>query len=261
MGIPLLHGRAIDASDSTNAPRVLVINETMARRLFPGEEPLGRPVNVGDVAYAVVGVVGDVHVEGVRHTPRAVMYASYYQRPTLTVRIAIRSAFEPVALAETVQTLVWAQDPDIPVAGLLSYDAIIARTVSNDKVVALSVTLFASVALLLAAIGLYGVLAYYVSRRTHEIGIRIALGAGAGEVLRPILRRGIVLVATGLVLGLVGAIAATRLFQQLLFDVAATDATTIILVSVFFIIVALTACLLAGRKALRVEPVKALSTP
>lgn len=261
MGIPLLHGRAIGASDGANAPRALVINETMARRIFPDEDPLGRPVNVRGIAYEVVGVVGDVHIEGLRYTPRAVMYASYYQQPTLTIRIAIRSEFELVSLVETVQTVVWGQDRDVPVVGLLSYDAIIARALSNDKVVALSVTLFASVALLLAALGLYGVLAYYVSRRTHEIGICIALGADAGDVLRPILRKGMSLVATGLALGLVGAFGATRLFQQLLFDIASTDVTTFILVSVFFVVVALAACLLAGRKALQVEPVKALATP
>jgi putative ABC transport system permease protein len=260
MGIPLLQGRTIHTSDRANAPRALVINETMARRLLPDEDPLGRPVNVRGVVYEVVGVVGDVHIEGLQYTPRPVMYASYRQQPTLTMRIAMRSAFEPDSLAKTVQTVVWAQDRDVAVVGLLSYEAIVARTMSNDKVVTLSVTLFASVALLLAALGLYGVLAYYVSRRTHEIGICIAIGADAGDVLRPILRRGISLVATGLAFGLVGAFVATRLFHQLLFDVASTDAATFILVSVFFVVVAFAACLLAGRKALQVEPVKALTT-
>jgi putative ABC transport system permease protein len=260
MGIPLLQGRTIHTSDRANAPRALVINETMARRLFPDEDPLGRPVNVRGVVYEVVGVVGDVHLQGLQYTPRPVMYASYYQQPTLTMRIAMRSAIEPDSLAKTVQTVVWAQDRDVPVVGLLSYDAIIDRNMSNDKIVTLSVTLFASVALLLSALGLYGVLAYYVSRRTHEIGIRIALGADAVDVLRPILRRGITMVATGLAFGLVGAFVATRLFHQLLFDVGSTDATTFILVSVFFVAVALATCLLAGRKALQVEPVKALTT-
>jgi ABC-type antimicrobial peptide transport system permease subunit len=138
-------------------------------------------------------------------------------------------------------------------------DAIIARTVSNEKVVALSVTLFASVAVLLAALGLYGVLAYYVSLRTHEIGICIALGAEAGDIIRPILRRGFSLVATGIALGLVGAFWATRLIQQILFEVAPTDATTFVVVSVLFAAVALGACLIPARKALQVDPVTALA--
>jgi putative ABC transport system permease protein len=260
MGIPLLHGRVIDASDIAQAPRALVINETMARKLFPNEDPLGRLVNIRKgVDCEVVGVVGDVRVEGLRYTPRLVMYGSYFQQPTLTMRIAIRTAYEPTSLAEAVRNAVWDQDRDVPVAGLLSYDEIIARTVSNDKVIALSVSLFASVAVLLAALGLYGVLAYYISRRTHEIGICIALGAEAGDVIRPILRRGISLVVTGIALGLVGAFWATRLFQQLLFDVATTDATTFVVVSVFFVVVALVACLIAARKALQVDPVTALA--
>jgi putative ABC transport system permease protein len=260
MGIPLLHGRVIDASDIAQAPRALVINETMARKLFPNEDPLGRLVNIRKgVDCEVVGVVGDVRVEGLRYTPRLVMYGSYFQQPTLTMRIAIRTAFEPTSLAEAVRNAVWDQDRDVPVAGLLSYDEIIARTVSNDKVIALSVSLFASVAVLLAALGLYGVLAYYISRRTHEIGICIALGAEAGDVIRPILRRGISLVVTGIALGLVGAFWVTRLFQQLLFDVATTDATTFVVVSVFFVVVALVACLIAARKALQVDPVTALA--
>ncbi len=187
------------------------------------------------------------------------MYGSYFQQPTLTMRLAIRTAYEPTSLAEAVRSVVWSHDRDVPVAGLTSMDEIIARNVSNEKVVALSVTLFASVAVLLAAFGLYGVLAYYVSRRTHEIGICIALGAEAGDVIRPILRRGMSLVAAGIVLGLVGAFWATRLIQQILFDVAPTDATTFVVVSVVFAAVALVACLIPARKALQVDPVTALA--
>jgi putative ABC transport system permease protein len=260
MGIPLLHGRGIDASDTAQARKVLVINETMARRLFPNEDPLGRPVKIWqDADYEVVGIVGDVRVGGLQYAPWLTMYGSYFQQPTLTMRLAIRTAYEPTSLAEAVRSVVWNHDRDIPVAGLTSMDEIIARTVSNEKVVALSVTLFASVAMLLAAFGLYGVLSYYVSRRTHEIGIRIALGADGGDVMRPILRRGISLVASGMVLGLAGAFWVTRLFQQILFDVAPTDATTFVVVSVFVAAVALGACLIPARKALRVDPVTALA--
>ena len=260
MGIPLLHGRGINTFDTAQTPRVLVINETMARTLFPNEDPLGRMVDIQrDVDYEVVGVVGDVRVSGLRRSPRLAMYSSYFQQPTLIMRLGIRTAIEPTSLAKAVQSAVWNLDRDVPVVGLLSIDEIIARTISNDKVVALSVTLFASVALLLAAFGLYGVLAYYVSRRTHEIGICIALGAEAGDVIQPILRRGMLLVATGIALGLVGAFWATRLLQQILFDVAPADAATFVVVSIFFAVVALVACLIPARKALQVDPVAALA--
>ncbi|UCG87898.1 MAG: ABC transporter permease, partial [Gemmatimonadota bacterium] len=146
MGIPLLSGRGIEASDVDGTSPVLVINETMARRLFPDEDPLGRRVAVfqRDATYEVVGVVGDVRMEGTRYTPRMAMYASYFQHPTLTMRVAIRLAAEPSSLVAAVRNVVWKRDGDVAVAELSSMDEIIARTVSDDKVVALSVTLFAA---------------------------------------------------------------------------------------------------------------------
>jgi ABC-type antimicrobial peptide transport system permease subunit len=134
-----------------------------------------------------------------------------------------------------------------------------ARTISSDRVVALSVTLFASVAVFLAALGLYGVLAYYVSRRTHEIGVRIALGAGAGDVLMQIMKRGLLLVVAGIGMGLVGAFWASRLLQQMLFGITPTDAVTFVAVSSFFALVGLVACLIPARQALKVNPATALA--
>jgi putative ABC transport system permease protein len=261
MKIPLLLGRGIEPSDLADAPRVLVINETMARTLFPGEDPLGKLVRIHqrEGAYEVVGVVGDVRLEGTRYTPRLAMYASYFQHPTLTMRVAIRSAIAPTSLAQTVRNAVWKYDRDIPVSALASMDEIIARSISNDKVVALSVTLFAAAALLLAALGLYGVLAYYVNCQHREIGIKVALGAGAGHVVRPILTRGLSFVAIGIVLGVVGAFGAARVLRRLLFEVAPTDAATFVFVCVVFALVALMACLFPALRALRVDPVAALA--
>jgi putative ABC transport system permease protein len=260
MGIPLLHGRTIEASDVSQETPVLVINEIMARTLFPDRDPLGRPVNIGgDRVCEVIGVVGDVRISGPRSRPRFAMYSSYFQQPTLTMRVAFRTAIEPTSLAEEVRSAVWKQDRDIPVAGVSSMDEIIARRVSDDKVVAFSVTLFASVAAVLAALGLYGVLAYYVSRRTHEIGIRMALGAEARDLLMQVMKRGLFLVAAGIALGLIGSFWASRLLQQMLFDTAPTDAITYIAVSSFFALVALVACFLPALKALKVNPVNALA--
>jgi hypothetical protein len=261
MGIPLLKGRAIESSDIGDAPLAMVINETMAEFLFPGEDPLGRLVNVWteDANYEVVGVVGDVRHEGVKRAPRLAMYASYLQHPTLTMRLGIRSTIDPASLVTTVRDVVWGHDRDIAVSGLLSMDEIISRKVADDKLITISVTLFAGVAVLLAALGLYGVLAYYVSRRSHEIGIKVALGADARQVIRPILNRGLSLVAVGIGLGLIGAYWSARVLQRLLFDVAPTDVPTFVGVGLFFAVVALVACLLPALKALRVDPVTALS--
>lgn len=260
MGIPLVRGRAIESSDVEEAPPVLVINETMARLLFPDEDPIGRKVSIQQpIDYEVVGVVGDVRVEGTRWAPRMVMYGSYHQQSTLTMRVALRTAIEPVALAQSVRDIVWNLDRNIPIVGLTRMEEIIARTVANEKAIALSVALFATVAMLLSALGLYGVLAYYVSRRTREIGLRVALGAVSGDIIVQVMKRGLWLVAAGLLLGVVGAFGATRLLQQLLFDVAATDLITFVTVSSFFAVVAVVACVVPAAKALNVNPITALA--
>lgn len=261
MGIPLLRGRGIDVSDNAQAAPVLVINETMARTIFPGGDPLGRLVSIGggDVAYEVIGIVGDVRIEGLRYKPRLAMYSSYFQQPTLRMRVAIRTALKPTSLAKSVRSVVWNQDPDIPVADLSSMEEIIAHRVSSDRVIALSVTLFGSAAMFLAALGLYGVMAYSVSRRNFEIGVRVALGATPRDVLILVLKQGMVLVAAGIALGLLGAFWAARLLQQILFDIAPTDGATFVAVGLVFALVALVACWVPARKALKVDPVKALA--
>jgi predicted permease len=263
MGIPLLRGRGIDRTDVADSPPVLVINETMAQSLFPDEDPIGRQVVVDlgeDVTFDVVGVVGDVRVSGPRYNPRLAMYGSYFQRPYYTMRVAIRTATEPSSIGRAVRMAVWSQDRDIPLADLSTMEDLIGRSVSRDKVMAVSLTMFATVAMSLAAIGLYGVLAYYVSRRAREIGIRMALGAATGDIVRLVLKRGVALVAAGIVLGLVGAFWITRLIQQMLFAVEATDPITFVAVSLFFAAIALVACLIPAWRALRVDPLAAVAS-
>ncbi len=262
MRIPLRRGRAIERSDVAGSPRVLVINETMAATLFPDEDPIGRQVVIDqgeEVAYEVVGVVGDVRLDGPRYNPRLTMYGSYFQRPIYTMRMAIRTAVEPTTIARDLRRVVWSQDRDIPLDELSTMSDLIARSVSRDRVMALSLALFAAVAMSLAAIGLYGTLAYYVSRRVNEIGLRVALGAASGDILRMVLKHGLALVAIGIALGLVGAFWATRLIQQMLFTIDPTDPVTFAGVSLFFALVALAACLIPAWKALRVDPLTALA--
>jgi len=260
MGIPLMHGRGIEPSDHADAPRVMVINETMARKLFPDQDPLGQRVTVsrGNAVFEVVGVVGDVRNQGAKYSQRMTMYLPYMQFPTLTMCVAVRTAIDPVSLATEMRDAVWKSDRDVPVTGIESMEAIAAHALSDNKVVALSVALFAAVAVLLAALGIYGALAYYVNRRQHEIGIKVALGANRVQVMRPILSRGLSLVVVGIGLGLIGAFWSARVLQRMLFDVAPTDAPTFVFVSLFFGCVALVACLIPARRALEVDPVTVL---
>jgi putative ABC transport system permease protein len=262
MGVPLLRGRGIDTTDTAQAKRVLVVNETMARTLFPDENPIGQLVNIGsDIDCEVVGVVGDVRVSGPRYRPRFTMYSSSLQQPTLTMRLALRTTGEAAAVTAGYRRAVWRRDRDIPIPELISMEQIIARSVSGDSAIAVSVTLFAAVAALLAALGLYGVLAYSVSRRSHEIGVRIALGAQAKHVIIEVMKRGLHLVAAGILIGLAAAFWASRFLQRILFETAPTDAATFVVVSLLFMLVALIACLIPACKALKVSPVSALTSP
>ncbi len=263
MGIPLLAGRDLEDTDTPESPLVVAINESMAEYLFPGESPLGRRVAVDHggeepTLYEVVGVVGDVRMSSLAQDPRYATYFSYRQRPAGTMQIAIRTQGDPFSLAAPLRAAVWDRDRDIPVERLATMEEVVSRSISGRRVIMVTLTLFSSVALFLAAIGLYGVLAYYVSRRVREIGIRVALGASSSSVVHLVLRRGLTLVAIGIVLGVGGAFAATRLTQQLLYGVEATDPLTFITVSVFFAGVALVASLLPAWRAMRVDPMEAL---
>ncbi|NIM50755.1 MAG: FtsX-like permease family protein, partial [Gemmatimonadales bacterium] len=261
MGIPLLAGRGIEHSDGPDAARVLVINETMADTLFPGQNPIGRQVVVDygeEVTLDVVGVVGDVRMSGLAWRPRLAMYGSYMQRPYYTMRLAIRTAGEPTSVARALRFAVRELDRNIPLAELATMDQLLARSTARRRVIAISLTLFASAALLLATIGLYGVLAYYVSQRTHEIGIRVALGARAAQVVQLVLTRGVGLVTVGIVLGVAAAFGVTRFIQRMLFGVEPTDPTTFAAVSLLLALIALIACLIPAWRALRVDPLTAL---
>ena len=261
MGIPLLSGRGIEASDAEGAPPVLVISQTTADTIFSGVDPVGRRavVDFGQpVTFEVVGVVGDVKQNSLSSTQVATMYASHLQVPYSNMSIAVRTAVAPGSVVGALREAVWRLDPDIPIADVSTMEDLIGRTLATRRVRAVALSIFGGVALLLAAVGLYGVLAYWVNRRRHEIGIRVALGASSGNIVEMILKRGITLVGIGLVIGLAGAFAATRLLQDMLYNVEPFDVTTFILVSLFFAAVATIACLLPAWRALRVDPMIAL---
>ncbi len=263
IGIPLILGRALERTDTSDRPPVLVINQTMARGLFPDQNPLGRRIAVdtgGDepTVFEVVGVVGDARLNYIGRAPRQAMYMSYFQNPGTTMRMAIRTEAAPESVVNSLRQLVWRRDPNLPVEELVSMDALISDQVGPFRITATVVSLFSAVALLLAAIGLYGVLAFYVSQRRHEIGVRLALGAEPGRVVRLVIGRGLWLVAAGLVVGVGGALAGGRLLDQLLYGVEATDLTTYLTAGAVLASVAFAACLLPAWRASRVDPSVAL---
>ncbi|HNX49654.1 MAG TPA: ABC transporter permease [Thermoanaerobaculaceae bacterium] len=263
MRMPLVAGREIEPGDRTGTPPVLVINQTMARTLFGTESPLGRKVVVdmgGDdpVTFDVVGVVADARVSRVGSAPYLTMYHSYYQFPRASLTLAIRSAADPQELTGALRELVWRRDKDIPIEELATMKAAIRSSTLAQQTLAGTVTSFSLLALLLAAVGLFGVLAYQVNERRHEIGIRMALGARPGHVLTAILGQGLKVTGVGLGAGVVAGLALTRLMEGLLYEVAATDPASFLGAAACLLAVALLACLAPSLRALRIQPMTAL---
>ena len=260
--IPLRHGRDFDTGDRDGAPPRMVINELMARTLFPDRDPVGQRVSVDmfgqKPSFEVVGVVGNVRVDSIEDSAPMTMYLSYYQYPDMTMRFAIRTDQTPESIAQTVRRLVLAHDSTIAVENVVAMDRIVAESLAPQQTTTILVALLAAIALLLAIVGLYGVLTYSVTQRTREIGIRLALGARAGSVLRMVMTRGVVVTLTGLVIGLTGAAAFARVLTTLLFEVPVIDPVTFCAVPAVFLGVALLASYLPARGAATLDPVQAL---
>jgi putative ABC transport system permease protein len=264
MGIGLVAGRDVDAADRAGSPPVVVINETMASRLFAGESPLGQRIRIGQSSdsHEVVGVVGDVLMDGPAYGAQPAFYRPYAQAPQRTMRLAVRTAGEPAAVGPSLRAAIVGLDPDIPVQDqdLETMSSIMARTraVAQSRLAARSLGLFAVVALVLAGVGLYGVLAQYVSQRSREIGVRMALGARPLAVSRLILTHGLLLVGAGLLLGLAASLAGNRLLAQRLYGVAPSDPIAHLGSAAFLLLVALVACLVPVWRAVRVDPLVTL---
>jgi predicted permease len=252
MGIPLLAGRGLEMTDRSGSPPVTVVSEELAQRHFPNENPIGRKIVVDlgqPVTVEIVGVVGDVHEESLRVDWSDAFYISYLHRPHYTMRLAVRTAVEPGSVAAALRDAVWSLDRNLPVADVATMDTLLWRSLARSRVTAFALTLLAIVALMLATTGLYAVLAYYVVRRRREIAIRIALGADAEKVVGLVLKRGLLLTAVGVIVGLAGAVGLTRLIEELLYGVEPTDAMTFGLVGLLFTLVA---------RALRIDPISVL---
>jgi putative ABC transport system permease protein len=261
--IPLVAGRTFELRDNADAPKVVIINETIAKRHFGSPaEAIGKRLSIWrDEKFMreIVGVVGDTKTGSLTGEGGAQIYVPNAQAEFNIMGLVIRTARDPAAFATTLRHEVQALDKDQPVYSVRTMDDVVANSLGTRRVSMQLFTVFAIAALLLAAIGIYGVMAYSVTQRTQEIGIRMALGAQKSDVLRLVVRQGMTLAAIGVVVGLVGALGLTRVISNLLFGVGASDPTTFILISLLLIAVAFVACYLPARRAAKLDPVIALT--
>jgi putative ABC transport system permease protein len=259
LNIPVLQGRAFTASDAQGAPLVALINQAFANKFWANENPLGRRLSLGGEQWAtIVGIAGDIRQSGLDEEAAPHVYTSFLQLPRMRTGLLIRTTVEPLSLAGAVRQQIQAVDREQPIYNVTTMEAQIAKSVSARKLNLWLLGSFAALALLLAAVGIYGVISYSVTQRTHEIGIRMALGAQARDVWRLVVRQGLALALIGVALGLAGAVALTRVLASLLFEVKATDPTTFALVPLALLAVALLACSVPARRAARVDPLLAL---
>ncbi len=260
MGIPLIKGRIFNEQDRLNTPRVFIINQTMARRFWPDQDPIGKQIKIDadSPAGTVIGVVGDAKHYTLGEEAQPQMYDAYSQSPGIFATVVVRSIVDPMSLAEPVRQAVWKVDSDQPMWKVRTLESLIDRSVANNRFLMALMGVFAALALALTVIGLYGVMSYAVSQRTQEIGVRMALGAGARNIHRMALRQGMTLVLIGVAIGLAAAWLLTRLIANLLFGVSATDPLTFGSIPLVLMLVALLACWIPARRATKVDPIVAL---
>ena len=262
MGIPLLQGRTLTESDVAGSLNAAVVNEAFAQNYFPGQDSIGRSIaDFGPTSdkVQIVGVVGNVRHVGLESSPRPEVYLPFGQAHWPSSFIAVRTTLsDPIALTVAAQNAVWSIDKNVPLANVRTMEDVIASSVLRRRFTLLLLLIFAGMAVLLAAIGLYGVMSYSVSQRRHEIGIRMALGAQRGDVLRLMVGGGMRLAGAGLLLGIMASFGLTRLINRLLFGISATDPMTFIVVSLGLSGVALLANYLPARRAAKVDPMVAL---
>ena len=263
--IPLLNGRLFTAADGPSALRVVVVNQAFVRRYFPDTDPIGRRVAFGDAPgrdtdwLTIVGVVADTRRGGLdRPQPWAELYYPHAQAPRRGMFVLVRTSGDPMGIARAAQAAVWSIDRDQPISSVRTLDAIVARSQANRRFTTLLLGVFSLVALILAGIGVYGVIAYSTAQRTQEIGIRMALGAGRTHVLRMVVAEGLKIGAAGLLLGVAVALALTRLMSGLLFEVSERDPLTFVALPLVLLAIAAGASWIPARRAVRVDPIVAL---
>lgn len=261
MGIRLMHGRVFTAQDNAKTPRVAIINETLARQHFPNEDPIGKRINITngpDTWREIVGIVGDIKQYGPDKATSNQSYEPFAQVPFSSLNLVIRTSGPPAALLSAIRPTVYAVDKDQPIGTIRPLEEIMADSIARQRFAMTLLTVFSAVALVIAAVGIYGVMAYSVVQRTGEFGIRMALGAQQRDVLRLVLVQGGKLIGLGLLIGLAATLAASRAMGSMLFNTSAQDPLTLGTITLLLGAVALVACLLPANRATKVNPIEAL---
>lgn len=262
LGIPLLSGRSFTDREAREVTHTVVVSQSMAKKLWPNEDPVGKRVTIHmkdqDVPSQVVGVVGDVRHAGLDANANATAYWPHPELAYNFMTLVIRTDGDPLALAPAVRQAVWSLDKDQPVVDIRTMEDLLWVSLARARFSTVVLGVFAGMALLLAITGIYGVVSYSVAERTREIGIRVALGAQRSDVLRMVLRQGLILAGFGIGIGLAAALALTRLMTSLLFGTSASDPTTFACVAGLLLMVALSACCLPARSAMKIDPMVAL---
>jgi putative ABC transport system permease protein len=263
LSIPLKRGRLFTGHDTATSPQVALVSEAFARRHFPDEDPIGRGIGIGNgsnALYEIVGIVGDVHHDGLDDSAAPTMYVPYRQDGFSTMWVMVKTSGDPTAYAGAVRRAVRAIDSGLPAYSIVPLDTILSDSIAQRRFSMLLLALFASVALFLASVGLYGVVAYTVSQRTQEIGVRMAIGAQRGDVLRMVLGGGMKLAFLGIAIGVAAALALAGLVSSMLFGVTPFDPASYAATSLLLLTVAALACYVPARRAMRVDPLIALRT-
>jgi putative ABC transport system permease protein len=260
MGMRLIAGREFTEYDNESAARVVIISEATARRHFPNEVPVGKRIGNGrpDGWREIVGVTADVKHFGLNQDARVSMFFPHRQQPVRRMVIVARTATDPMSLSSPLRSAVAAMDKNLAVSNIGPMEEITAQSIGQERFTLLLLGLISALALLLAVAGIYGVMSYAVAQRTHEIGVRVTLGAQTRDVLRMVVAQGMVLVLAGVGIGLASALALTRFIRGLLFGVTATDPMTFVGVAALLALVALVACYIPARRASKVDPMVAL---
>jgi putative ABC transport system permease protein len=262
MGIPLLKGRAFTEQDRMGAAQVVIINETLARKEFGSQNPVGQQLNFGDSKksdlWEVVGVVSDIHDFGLEEKVRGNVFRPFAQITLPVVAFVVRTSGRPSSLTSGVEQAIWSLHKDQPIYKIIGVDQLANESLGLRRVSSILLGAFSALALLLAGLGIYGVTAFSVAQRTHEIGVRMALGAQPDSVLKMVMGSGMKIVLAGMAIGLAGAFALARVVASLLYGVKPTDVVTFIFTSLLLAFIALVACYVPARRAMRIDPLAAI---
>ena len=266
-GYPGSYGRGFSGSDNASGAPVVIINRAMARMFWPNQNPIGQRIWIGKPmgpewtepsTREIVGVVGDIHGESLASAPEPTMYLPYAQRPIVEAYFVVRTRHSPLAAVPEVRDAMRQVGPDVAIARVRTMEQVLSASMTNWRFRTILLALFGALAVFIAAIGIYGVISYSVAQRTHEIGVRMALGARRTDVLKLVIGHGFTLTLTGVAIGIIGALTLTRFLSNLLYGVKPSDPITFIAVSVILTAVALLASYIPARRATKVDPMVAL---